>query len=433
VFDPETYRRRREEILAKIEGGVAVIPGASEVKRNGDVQFPFRQDSDLHYLTGFTEPDAIAVLSRVHPEHRFVLFVRPRDKEKEVWDGPRAGVEGAVGEYGADVAFPIDQFGELLPGYLANAETLHYRLGDQPLLDARVIAAMAAMRSKTRTGVYPPATVVDLGALLHEMRLFKTPEELAVLRKAVEVSREAHLAAMREVKPGMREFEIQAVIEFHFRRHGGEAGYYPIVAGGRNATTLHYNDNNTEVRRGELLLIDAGAEIDFYTADITRTFPVRARFSAPQRAVYELVLTAQRSAMDLAKPGVTIDEIHARALKVLTEGAVTLGLCEGPAEKAIESQAFKKFYMHRTSHWLGMDVHDAGRYYRAGKSRALEPNMVITIEPGFYISADEATVDAKWRGIGVRIEDDVLITSQGHEVLSDSIARSVEDVEALCA
>ncbi len=433
MADDAQYRRRREELLAKIEGGVAVLPAAPEARRNGDVLFPYRQDSDFHYLTGFDEPEAVAVLSRVHPEHRFAMFVRPRDHDKEIWNGRRAGVEGAVSDYGADVAFPIEKLDELLPGYLANAETLYYRLGDQPAFDVKVVGAIAAMRAKPRTGVYPPARIVDVASLLHEMRLLKSPEELSALRRAVDVTREAHLAAMREARPGQKEFEIQAVLELRYRRAGGEPGYYPIVAGGPNATILHYHENDRTLRPGELLLIDSGAEIDCYTADVTRTFPVRGRFSDTQRAIYEVVLSAQRAAFDLARPGSTVDQIHERAIEVLTEGLVALRLVPGPAAKAIETEAYKKFYMHRTSHWLGMDVHDSGRYFQAGASRALEAGMVLTIEPGVYVAEDESSIDRKWRGIGVRIEDDVLVTPDGHEVLTEAIPRSVADLEAICA
>lgn len=433
MFDRELFRRRREAVLSKIEDGVAIVPGSPVARRNGDVEFHYRPDSDLFYLTGFTEPGAVAVLSRVHAEHRYVLFVRPRDRDKEVWTGRRAGVEGAVAEFGADAAFPIEALAAELPKYVQGAQTLYYRLGDQSALDARIIESIASLRARARTGVVAPRRVEDLGSVVHEMRLLKSPEEIAALRRSAAATQLAHLAAMREARVGMREYEVQAIVEYHFRRAGGEPGYYPIVASGPNACVLHYHHNDRAIARGDLLLIDAGAEIDFYTADVTRTFPVRGAFDETRRAVYDVVLAAQTAALALVRPGATLLDLHGRALDVLVRGMVDLGLLPGPVVTSIESEAYKRFYMHRTSHWLGMDVHDAGRYFESGRPRALEPGMVITVEPGLYVAPDDVTVDARWRGIGVRIEDDVLVTPSGGEVLTDGIPREIRDIEALCA
>lgn len=429
----EVYARRRAELRARMgPGAVAVIPATREALRNGDSEFPYRASSDLAYLTGFHEPEAVAVISTAH-EHDFVLFVRPRDPERETWTGRRAGVEGAVSRYGAKAAFRIDELEAKLPTYLADAQSLFFRLADDPELDAKLLALLAGMRRRARLKGHPPYRIEDLGQVLHELRLFKQPEELAALERAAHITAEAYRVAMQRTRAGQREYEVQAELEYVYRRNGGTAGYSPIVAGGENATILHYHENDAELRPGQLLLIDSGCEHQLYTADVSRTFPVDGRFTPEQRAFYEVVLAAQDVALGMCKPGETLPAIHQATIRRLVEGMLELKLLSGSIDELIEKGAFKRFYMHGTSHWLGMDVHDVGRYDRAGEARKLEPNMVFTVEPGLYVPADASDVPAHFRGVGVRIEDDVMITAEGHRSLTGMIPRTVAEVEAACA
>ncbi|MBN8611877.1 MAG: aminopeptidase P N-terminal domain-containing protein [Deltaproteobacteria bacterium] len=441
----DELRARREAFLAKIEGDVAVITAAPVHIRNNDVEHHFRQDSDFFYLTGYDEPDAVAVLSRVHDEHRYVLFVRTRDPERETWDGPRSGADGAKADFDADAAFPIGELGEKLPGYLENARRLHYALGRDPKMDARVLAARDFVRRRQRFGVMWPSTLVDLAETVHPMRLTKSAYEVEDMRAAARATTEGHLAAMEVARPGAYEHEVEAEILRAFRRHGSpRPAYESIVGSGPNATILHYRKNDRLMQDGELLLIDAGAEIAGYAGDVTRTFPINGRFSAPQRRVYEAVLRAQMLAIEAVRPGTTVEAIHQITLRALTESSIALGLIEGPLEKALEEERYKKVYMHRTSHWLGMDVHDVGSYFvfekdepsaKSRSARVLEPGMVLTIEPGLYVGArTELTAEAEiYRGIGVRIEDDVLVTASGFEVLTSSIPKDPDEVEAILA
>ena len=420
MFDPTVYAARRDAYMKAIgPNAVAVVRSLPERLRNGDAFFPFRQHSDLYYLTGFVEPDTTLILRPGADSDRVVLFVRPRDPEMEVWDGKRAGLEGAKELYGADASFAANELATKLGDLIGNFDELHYSLGLDDKMDLLVASTIARLRKTEKKGKRPPRAVVDPDVALHELRLHKRPEEIQALRKAARITSDAHIIAMKLGKPGAFEHELEAAINYEFRRRGGNGpGYASIVGAGENATILHYIENRCAIADGDLVLVDAGCEYDHYTADITRTWPANGRFSAAQRKVYELVLATQKHAVAMAKPGTTIDEIHDYCVKNLTEGMVDLGLLVGPAAARIEDNTYKKFFMHGTSHWLGLDVHDVGAYTKDGKARPLAPGMVITVEPGLYIASDAADVPAEYRGIGVRIEYDVLITDHGNDVLT---------------
>jgi Xaa-Pro aminopeptidase len=412
--------------------GVAIIPTASECLRNGDVLFPFRAASDFYYLTHFPEPEAVAVLVPGREHGEYILFCRERDPERETWDGRRAGLEGACEHFGADDSFPFSDIDEILPGLLENRDKVFYCMGANPGFDNRLMTWVNEVRSKTRAGVTAPAEILDLGHILHEMRLVKQRSEKALIRKACKISSLAHTRAMQECRPGMYEYEIEALIQYQFRRAGSESAAYPsIVASGENACILHYTNNDAELRDGELLLIDAGCEVDGYAADISRTFPVNGRFSSEQRCLYEIVLNAQQAAIDAVRPGASWDAPHNAAVRVLTEGLVEHGILSGDTSELIEKNVYRRFYMHRTGHWLGMDVHDVGDYKVNDTWRELEPGMVLTVEPGLYISAGSEGVDERWWNIGIRIEDDVAVTAKGSEVLSKEAPKQVDDIEHL--
>jgi Xaa-Pro aminopeptidase len=428
----EQTRQRREEFMRRIAGGIAIFPSAPTAIRNGDVDHEYRQDSDFYYLTGFEEPNSVAVLVPGHPDHKFVLFVQPKEREREVWTGWRAGEEGAKRDYGVDAAFTIDKLDEELPKLAEKADRIYYRFGSDPAFDRRLVALMPRFQRQRQREGTGPASVIDPAELLHDMRLVKSADELALLRRAIDITCEGHLAAIQAIKPGSNECEVEAVLRYVFRKQGSpRSGYAPIVAAGSNATVLHYTVNNEPIEAGDLVLIDAGAEFGYFTGDVTRTLPASGRFTADQAALYQLVLDAQREAIDAVRPGATFIAPHDRAVRVLTEGMVRLGLLEGEIDKLIEESAYKKFYMHRTSHWLGMDVHDAGPYKVGDEWRRLSPGMVMTIEPGLYIAEDLEGVDPRYRGIGIRIEDDVLVTEQGCEVLSSRVPTSIEEIERL--
>jgi Xaa-Pro aminopeptidase len=431
----ETHSRRREAFFdamaAASPSAVAVIPSAPVFIRNNDVEHEYRQDSDMFYMTGFDEPESVAVLDAV--TRKVTLFVRPRDPEREVWDGPRAGVDGAKSRYGADEAFVISELDEKLPGLLQNHRRVYYRLGHNRKFDDRLLGGIDRVRMRQRTGVSAPSEIVDPGSVVHEMRLRKTPSEIEAMRTAARITREAHELAMSRTKPGMHEYEVEALLLDTFRRHGSERpAYGSIVGSGPNACVLHYRKNDRLIHGGELLLIDAGCEYGYYASDVTRTFPVGKPFSREQQAIYELVLEAQVEGIEATRVGANLDAIHKLCVDVIARGLVRLGLLSGEPEKLIESEAYKRFYMHRTSHWLGMDVHDVGGYYEGGKPRPLEAGMVLTVEPGIYIAPDDSTVAPEWRGIGVRIEDDVLVTPSGPEVLTAGIPKSVAELRQAC-
>jgi len=409
---------------------VAIVLGARLATRSADTHFPFRQDSDFWYLTGFNHPHAAAVL-RTDGGPAFTLFVEPRQHEAEVWNGYRPGVEGAVREYAADAAFPSHELIESLPKLLERVRRVFHVLGRDAALDAKLVESLDGMRLRSRTGLVPPAEIIDPRSILHEMRMFKDPSELEIMRRAAEISQEAHAAAARLAYNGVYEYELEAMLDFTFRRRGASGpAYETIVGGGKNATVLHYVTNNQPLRAGELVLVDAGCELQGYASDVTRTYPVGGKFEGAARSVYQVVLAAQEAAFEVAKPGATLEQVHTAAVRVLTDGMVQLGLLCGSLDDLIASNAYRKHYMHRTSHWLGLDVHDVGAYTTNGNPRKLEPGMVFTIEPGLYISADADTANPRLRGIGVRIEDDVLITSSGHQNLTLGIPKHPEDVEA---
>ena len=412
-------------------GGVAIVPTAPVHIRNRDVEFPYRADSDFYYLTHFPEPEAVAVLVPGRPHGEFILFCRERDPEKEIWDGRRAGPEGAVQRYGADDAFPIDDIDDILPGLLEDKEKVFYSMGRHAEFDLRLIQWVNEVRAKSRTGVHAPGEFVALDHILHEMRLFKSAEEVRLMRRAAKISANAHRRAMRAARPGMMEYELEAELLYEFKKGGAEfPAYSPIVGSGENACILHYTENNAAMADGSLVLIDAGAEVDGYAADITRTFPVNGRYSGEQKAVYEVVLAAQATALEQVAPGRHWNAPHDAAVRTLTQGLVDLGLLSGEVDGLIEKNAYRRFYMHRTGHWLGLDVHDVGDYKIDGEWRELEPGMALTVEPGLYISANK-DVPERWWNIGVRIEDDALVTAEGHEVLTADTPKTVADIEAV--
>jgi Xaa-Pro aminopeptidase len=428
-------RPQLAEFMRRMEpNSVAILPAAREVTRSNDSEYRFRQDSDFYYVTGFSEPDAIAVVAPSR-EEQFTLFVRPRDPEKEVWTGRRAGVEGAKKTFGANAAFPVEEFQAKLTEMLDGARNLYYRLGGgNPDLDQQIVRQISHMRVMGRRGVRPPQAIVDPGAILNEMRLFKSEEEIALMQRSADIAAEAHREAMKSARPGMKEYEIEALIEYTFRRSGASApAYNSIVGGGANATILHYINNDAELRDGELLLVDAGAEYEGFASDITRTFPISGRFNEAQRDIYQLVLDCQERCIEMVAPGVTLEGMHQRSVEILTEGMVRLGLLQGDAGKLIEEEGYKKFYMHRLGHYLGMDVHDVGVYMADGQPRPVEAGIVMTVEPGLYIPEDAEGIPDKYRGIGVRIEDDVLVTEDGYRVLTDKAPKRVEEIEALMA
>jgi Xaa-Pro aminopeptidase len=420
------YRTRRERTLARLGGGVLVLPSAPVFRRNGDADHPYRQESDLLYLTGFREPGSVLVLAP-NQEKRFTLFVRPRDREMETWNGRRAGLEGAVRDFGADQAFVIDDFEKELPKLLAGAHTVHYPFGLDEKMDATMLRLVRQGRERQRTGTPVPERLQDLGALLHEQRLHKDDAEVALLREAARLTAEGFVRAMRATTSGVAEYEIEAELLYAYRRGGGEGpGYEPIVAGGVNATILHYRTGRDVLKDGDLLLVDSGCDFGGYTADVTRTWPVSGRFTAAQRELYEAVLRAHEAAIATVRPGTSREAVHETACRSLIRSLLGLGLLEGTEASCWQDRSFRRFYMHGTSHWLGLDVHDAGAYHAGGAPKPLAPGMVLTVEPGLYVAEDDEKAPAEYRGIGIRIEDDVLVTPDGYEVLTDAIPRSID-------
>lgn len=426
----DEFARRRRQLMKMIgRGGIAILPAALEKPRNNDVFYPYRPDSDFFYLTGLAEPQAVAVLIPGRPQAEYVLFLRERDPARETWDGRRAGPEGAVSEYGADDAFPIVDIDDILPGLMENCSRVYYTMGVHPEFDQRLIGWVNALKSQARTGVHPPQEFVALDHLLHDMRLFKSRAELDALRRAARIAVGAHKRAMRFARPGRMEYEVMAELLHEFRRNNADVSYHPIVGGGANACILHYHENNSVLRDGDLLLIDAGCEYDLYASDVTRTFPVGGRFTSEQRAVYEIVLEAQRAAIDKIRPGNHWNDPHNAAVKAVTQGLVKLGLLKGKIPNLIRDGAYKKFFMHRTGHWLGMDVHDVGDYKIGDEWRVFEPGMALTVEPGIYIPAGVRGAPKRWWNIGVRIEDDVAVTHDGAEVLTAGLIKEPDAIE----
>jgi Xaa-Pro aminopeptidase len=421
---------RRERLAAAMQGGVAVIPTAPEKLRNRDAHYPYRYDSYFYYLTGFREPGAVLVLVAGDPP-RSVLFCREKDEEREIWDGFRYGPDAARDAFGFDEAHPIGKLDELMPELLADRPALYCHLGSDSAWDARVMGWLNQVRARARSGVTAPHSVTDVHAVLDEMRLVKDAAELEVMRRAAAIAAAAHRRAMRVAAPGLFEYEIEAELVHEFRRSGAQApAYSPIVAAGANACVLHYVENDAVLRDGDLLLIDAGCELDGYASDITRTFPVSGRYSDAQRELYELVLAAQAAAIREVRPGARWTDPHEAAVRTLARGFIDLGLVYGTLDEVLEKETYKKYYMHRTGHWLGLDVHDAGEYRRAGEWRTLAPGMVLTVEPGCYVRPGP-DVPGRYAGIGVRIEDDVVVTETGCEVITAAAPKTVAEIEAL--
>ncbi|WPU55284.1 aminopeptidase P N-terminal domain-containing protein [Stenotrophomonas acidaminiphila] len=429
----EYAHRRRQLMEAAGDDAILVLPAAPERVRSNDTHYPYRQDSDFWYLCGFPEPEAVLVLIPGRRHGETILFCRERDPEREAWDGPREGQEGAVARYGMDDAYPIEDLDDILPGLLEGRSRVYYHFGRDADFDLKLIGWVNRVRSQVRHGAQPPHEFLELGHLLHEQRLFKSPAELALMQHAADISVRAHRAAMRIARAGIAEYELQAELEREFRRHDACPAYNSIVGAGANACVLHYRANNGGSGDGDLVLVDAGAEYRGYASDITRTFPVSGRFSREQRALHDLVLAAQAAALEQAQPGIAYEEGHLAAVEVLTEGLLRLGLLKGDLEENLIEGHYKRFYRHKTGHWLGLDVHDVGDYKLAGESRLLEAGMVFTIEPGLYVSPDDTSVAPRWRGIGIRIEDDVLITAEGHRVLTGALERSADQIEAFMA
>ena len=425
--------RRKQLMQAAGDGAIVILSAAPERIRSRDTHYPYRQDSDFWYLTGFDEPEAVLVLVPGRKHGESILFCRDRDPEREGWDGPRLGPDGAVATLGMDDAYPIADLDEILPGLLEGRARVHYHLGRDAAFDLTLIGWINRVRAHGRHGAQPAHEFLELGHLLDEMRLFKSADEVRLMQRAADISVLAHRAAMRAAAPGIAEYELQAELERVFRQHDAQPAYSSIVGSGANACVLHYRANASKVRAGELVLIDAGAEYRGYAADITRTFPVNGRFSKAQRQLHDLACAAQAAALGQATPGVPYESCHDAAVEVLADGLLSLGLLKGALKPTIESGGYKRFYRHKTGHWLGLDVHDAGEYRIDGQPRLLEPGMVFTLEPGIYVGRGDTTVPAKFRGIGIRIEDDVLITPAGHRVLTDALERSADQVEALMA
>jgi len=432
-----------KEFMRRIDkDSVAIIPAAREAVRSHDTNYRYRQNSDFFYLTGFEEPEAIAVIAPSR-DKKFTLFVRPRDLDQEIWYGYRAGVEGAQRDYSADEAFTIDQFEQKLTEILDGPRVLYYAFGHtDAAIDQKIIQHLAMMRESNRKPFEPPTTIVDPSTILHEMRVLKSPEEIEIMQRAADIAAEAHVEVMKSARPGMMEYEVEAMVEAYFRKAGASgSSYTSIVGAGGNATILHYIDNKDQLKDGDLLLLDAGAEYKGYASDITRTFPINGKFSDAQREIYDLVLKCQKSCVDMVRPGVRLEDLKTHSIEILTEGMVELGLLKGEPKQLIAEKKYMQFYMHNLGHYLGIDVHDAGKYYFKGESRPAEAGMVMTIEPGLYISPDTSRIPegfnkdipAKYLGIGVRIEDDVLVTENGARVLTHKVPKEREEIEALMA
>ncbi len=434
MIDSKEFARRRKQLMRMAgNDAIVIVAAAPERVRNNDAHYPYRQDSDFHYLTGFAEPDAVLALVPGRAASETILFCRERDRERERWDGTRVGTEGAVDALGMDDAFPIDDIDEILPGLIEGRSRVYYHFGRDTEFDLKLIGWVNRVRAQVRQGAKPPHEFVALSHLLHDLRLYKSRGELRVMRKAAKIAADAHVRAMRATRPGMNEHEVEAELLHEFRREGAVPSYEPIVGGGGNACVLHYRANNAVLRDGDLLLIDAGAEYQCYASDITRTFPVNGRYSPEQRALYDIVLAAQLAGIEEVRAGRPFDAYHDAAVRTITKGLCKLGLLVGSVDKNLREHSYRKFYMHKTGHWLGLDVHDAGDYRIDGEFRVLEPGMVVTVEPGIYIAPDLKGVPAKYRGIGIRIEDDVVVTEGDPEVISAGVPKDADEIEALMA
>ena len=427
------FAARRKRLMSEMApNSVAIIPAAREVTRSRDTEYPFRQNSDFFYLTGFQEPDGILVLIPGRRQGQVIMFCRDRDPERELWDGYRQGPEGVVKNLGMNDAYPISDVDDIVPGLIEGRSTIYFSMGHDDAFDRQVLGWVNSIRAKVRTGAKPPGDISDLSFLLHEHRLIKSDAEIRVMQRAADISSEAHSRAMRESTPGRYEYHLESAIQHTFAEHGARfPAYNSIVGSGANACVLHYTENASKMRAGDLVLIDAGCEYQGYAADITRTFPVSGQFSTEQRAIYDVVLEAQRAAIAKVRPGNTWNQPHDATVRVITRGLIKLGLLRGKERELIKAEAYRDFYMHRAGHWLGLDVHDVGEYRVDGRWRQLEPGMVLTIEPGIYIAADNTKVPKRWRGMGVRIEDDVVVTEQGCDVLTGDVPKRADEIEAL--
>ena len=430
---PTEFKRRRRQLMRMMgPGSIAILPSAPVATRNRDVDYRYRPDSDFYYLTGFPESEAVAVLIPGRKQAEYVLFCRERDKKKEMWDGAIAGQVGACEVYGADDSFPIGDLDDILPRMLEQCERVFYAMGCNAGLDKQLGEWVNHIRNQSRSGLHGPLEFVALDHYLHDMRLYKSRSEVKAMRTAAKISAKAHRRAMQACKPGMMEYQLEAEIVHECARQGARSQAYPAIVGsGGNACVLHYINNSDELRDGDLVLIDAGCEYDYYASDITRTFPVNGIFSKPQRELYELVLAAQEAAIKKLKPGNHWDDPHQAAVRVVTKGLVELSILKGSVPKLIKEKAYNKYYVHRTGHWLGMDVHDVGDYKIDGEWRLLESGMVMTVEPGLYIPKGTRGVAAKWRNIGIRIEDDLMVTKVGYDVLTKDAAKTVAEIEAI--
>lgn len=433
ALSAKTLALHRTQLMALMApNSIAIIPAASEQTRSRDTQYTYRQNSDFYYLSGFDEPDSLLVLAPDRPEGEFILFCRERNKDKEIWEGIMAGPEGAKKDFAADESFTIEQADKQLPKLMDGCQKIYYPVGQNAAFDAQVIAWLNTVRAKARAGAQPPEEFASIDALIHNLRLIKGDEEIALMEASCALAAKAHVRAMEYCKPGVWEYQLEAEIMHTFAMNNARsAAYNTIVGGGVNACILHYTNNNQALKAGDLVLIDAGCELDFYAADITRTFPVSGKFSAPQKALYELTLKAQAAALAAMVPGRRWNESHEASVQVITQGLIDLGLLKGDTQELIKTEAYKRFYMHKVGHWLGMDVHDVGAYKVDGQWRILEAGMTMTVEPGIYVQPDDETVDEKWRGIGIRIEDDVLITPTGNKVLTHGVPKTIEAIEAL--
>ena len=429
------FAARRKRLMSEMApNSVAIIPAAREVTRSRDTEYPFRQNSDFFYLTGFQEPDGVLLLLPGRRQGQVLMFCRDRDPERELWDGYRQGPEGVVKNFGMNDAYPVGDMDDIVPGLIEGRSTVYYSMGHDDSFDRQVFGWINQIRAKVRTGAKPPGDISDLAVLLHEHRLIKSEAEVRMMQRAADISADAHCRAMRECRPGRYEYHLESAIQHSFAEYGARfPAYNSIVGSGKNACCLHYTENDAKMKDGDLVLIDAGCEFQGYAADITRTFPVNGRFSAEQRAIYDIVLKSQLAAIAATKPGKKWNHPHDVTVRVITEGLVELGLLSGDVDELIESGAYTDFYMHRAGHWLGLDVHDVGEYRIDGKWRPLEPGMALTIEPGIYVATDNISVEEKWRGIGVRIEDDVVVTESGCDVLTAGVPKLADEIEALMA
>ncbi len=432
-MNSEEFARRRQTLMRMVgENGIAILPSAPQAVRSRDVEYKFRQDSDFYYLTGFAEPESVAVLAPGRDNGEFILFCRERDSNKERWDGSRSGTDGAVADFAADDAFPVADIDDILPGIMESRSSVYYTMGAYADFDTQVSEWVKSLRSKGNSGIHTPQEFVALDHVLHDMRLYKSRAETAAMRRSAKVAVGAHTRAISMISPGLFEYEVEAEYLHEFRRNNATTSYCPIVGTGANACTLHYITNSARLAPGDLVLIDAGCELDYYASDITRTLPVSGRFSPEQLAVYEIVLEAQLAAIDKARVGNHWNEPHDAAVNVITRGLKKLGLLQGSVQRLIRDGAYREFFMHRTGHWLGMDVHDVGDYKVGDEWRQLESGMVMTVEPGIYIS-DSRKVPARWRNIGVRIEDDVAVTSTGPDILTAALVKEPDAIEKLMA